>query len=191
VVHKARRAVRKAARYVHDSVKKVKRYVKRTYKRVKRYVHKVVHHVKKTVRKVAKAVKHVASKAVKAAKKAVKKVGRAVKKAAKASANFVKQHAATIASVATGVVVFAGCTAGSFGVGAVGCAAIAGAAANAVGYMMSDGPKSVGVLQARHPTLHLFADPHEIRSRGRTDAAQVQPDRIQTVVDPVEGVSLP
>ncbi|MER5312912.1 LamG-like jellyroll fold domain-containing protein, partial [Streptomyces sp. NPDC002773] len=140
VVKRAKRAVRKAVRYVADSVKKVKRYVKRTYKRVKRYVHKVVKHVKKTVRKVAKAVKHVAKKVVKAAKK----VGRAVKKAAKATANFVKQHASTIASVATGLVVFAGCTALTAGVGAIGCAALAGAAANGVGYMMSDGPKSVG-----------------------------------------------
>ncbi|MFD6248862.1 Hint domain-containing protein, partial [Streptomyces roseolus] len=86
------------------------------------------------------AVKHVAKKVVKAAKK----VGRAVKKAAKATANFVKQHASTIASVATGIAVFAGCTAITAGVGAVGCAALAGAAANGVGYMMSDGPKSVG-----------------------------------------------
>ncbi|MGW5659347.1 LamG-like jellyroll fold domain-containing protein [Streptomyces sp. NPDC003758] len=144
VVHKARRAVRKAVHYVHDSVKKIKRYVKRTYKRVKKYVHKVVHHIKKTVRKVAKAVKHAASKAVKAAKKAVKKIGRGIKKAAKATAHFVKQHAATIASVAVGVVVFAGCTAATAGAGAIGCAALAGAAANGVGYMMSDGPKSVG-----------------------------------------------
>ncbi|MFF9626852.1 LamG-like jellyroll fold domain-containing protein [Streptomyces griseosporeus] len=144
VVRKARRAVRKAVHYVHDSVKKIKRYVKRTYKRVKRYVHKVVKHVKQTVRKVAKAIKHGVAKAVKAAKKAVKKIGRGVKKAAKATANFVKQHAATIASVATGVVVFAGCTAITAGAGAIGCAALAGAAANGVGYMMSDGPKSVG-----------------------------------------------
>ncbi|WP_251066932.1 LamG-like jellyroll fold domain-containing protein [Streptomyces sp. ISL-36] len=139
-VKRAKRAVRKAVRYVSDSVRKVKRYVKRTYKRVKRYVHKVVKHVKKTVRKVAKAVKHVAKKVVKAAKK----VGRAVKKAAKATANFVKQHASTIAAVATGIVVFAGCTAITAGVGALGCAALAGAAANGVGYMMSDGPKSIG-----------------------------------------------
>ncbi|MFD7320817.1 LamG-like jellyroll fold domain-containing protein [Streptomyces sp. NPDC059875] len=139
-VRKAARHVRKAVRYVADSVRKVKRYVKRTYKRVKRYAHKVVKHVKRAVRKVAKAVKHVAKKVVKAAKK----VGRAVKKAAKATANFVKQHASTIASVATGIAVFAGCTAITAGVGAVGCAALAGAAANGVGYMMSDGPKSIG-----------------------------------------------
>ncbi|MFD3530054.1 LamG-like jellyroll fold domain-containing protein [Streptomyces sp. NPDC058664] len=139
-VKRAKRAVRKAVRYVADSVKKVKRYVKRVYKRVKRVAHKVVKHVKKAVRKVAKAVKHVAKKVVKAAKK----VGRAVKKAAKATANFVKQHASTIASVAVGIAVFAGCTAITAGVGAIGCAALAGAAANGVGYMMSDGPKSVG-----------------------------------------------
>ncbi|MFF8280422.1 LamG-like jellyroll fold domain-containing protein [Streptomyces lateritius] len=143
-VKRAKRAVRKAVRYVSDSVRKVKRYVKRTYKRVKRYVHKVVKHVKKTVRKVAKAVKHVAKKVVKAAKK----VGRAVKKAAKATANFVKQHASTIAAVATGIAVFAGCTAITAGVGAIGCAALAGAAANGVGYMMSDGPKTLGGFAA-------------------------------------------
>ncbi|MFD6811977.1 RHS repeat-associated core domain-containing protein, partial [Streptomyces anthocyanicus] len=113
-VKRAKRAVRKAVRYVADSVKKVKRYVKRVYKRVKRVAHKVVKHVKKAVRKVATAVKHVAKKVVKAAKK----VGRAVKKAAKATANFVKQHASTIASVATGIAVFAGCTAITAGVGA-------------------------------------------------------------------------
>lgn len=139
-VRKAYRAVRKTVRYVSDSVKKVKRYAKRTYKRVKRYAHKVVKHVKKTVRKVAKAVKHVAKKVVKAAKK----VGRAVKKGAKATANFVKQHASTIAAVAVGIAVFAGCTAITAGVGAVGCAVLAGAAANGVGYMMSDGPKTLG-----------------------------------------------
>jgi RHS repeat-associated protein len=139
-VRKAYRSVRKAVRYVSDSVKKVKRYVKRTYKRVKHYAHKVVKKVKKTVRKVAKAVKHVAKKVVKAAKK----VGRAVKKAAKATANFVKQHAATIASVAVGVAVFAGCTAATGGAGVVLCGAAAGAAANAVGYALSDGPKTLG-----------------------------------------------
>ncbi|MFG3046718.1 LamG-like jellyroll fold domain-containing protein [Streptomyces sp. NPDC048241] len=143
-VHKVHRAVRKAVHYVHDSVKKVKRYVKRTYKRVKRYAHKVVQHVKRKVKQVAKAVKHVAAKAVDLGKRAVKKVGRGVKAAAKATTNFVKQHASTIVSVAVGVVVFAGCTAATWGVGAVGCAALAGAVANGVGYMMSDGPKSVG-----------------------------------------------
>ncbi|MFC3578469.1 LamG-like jellyroll fold domain-containing protein [Streptomyces yaanensis] len=141
---KVHRAVRKAVHYVHDSVKKVKRYVKRTYKRVKRYAHKVVKHIKETARKVAKAVKHVAKKAVSAAKKAVKKIGRGVQKAAKATANYVKQHAATIVSVAVGVGVFAVCTGATFGGGAIGCAALAGAVANGVGYMMSDGPKSVG-----------------------------------------------
>ncbi|WP_240138973.1 LamG-like jellyroll fold domain-containing protein [Streptomyces sp. MUM 178J] len=140
VVKRAKRAVRKTVRYVKDSVKKVKRYVKRTYKKVKKYAHKVVKKVKKTVRKVAKAAKSVARKVVKAARK----VGRAVKKAAKATVNYVKKHAATIAAIGVGIAVFAGCTALTAGVGAIGCAALAGAAANGVGYMMSDGPKSVG-----------------------------------------------
>ncbi|MFI1291034.1 LamG-like jellyroll fold domain-containing protein [Streptomyces sp. NPDC020792] len=144
VARKAQRTVRKTVHYVQDSVKKVKTYAKRTYKQAKRYAHKVVHHVKQTVRKAATAVKHVAGKAVTAAKKAVKKVGRGVKKAAKASANYVKQHAATIVSVAVGVAVFAGCTAATAGAGVIGCAALAGAAANGVGYLMSDGPKTVG-----------------------------------------------
>ncbi|MEU9948819.1 LamG-like jellyroll fold domain-containing protein [Streptomyces sp. NPDC047939] len=139
VVKKAKRVVRKAVHYVADSVKKVKRYVKRTYKRVKKYVHKVVKQVKKTVRKVAKAVKSVAHKVVKAAKK----VGKAVRKAAKATANFVKQHASTIVSVAVGVAVFAGCTGATLGGGVVACGMLAGAAANAVGYAMSDGPKTL------------------------------------------------
>ncbi|MFJ8946846.1 LamG-like jellyroll fold domain-containing protein [Streptomyces sp. NPDC102395] len=145
-VRKAHRAVRKAVRYVQDSVKKVKRYAKRTYKYAKRQVHRVVQKAKRTVRAVAKTVKHVAKKAVAAGKKAAKKIGRGLKKAAKASANYVKQHAATIVSVAVGVVVFAGCTGATLGGGALACAALAGAAANGVGYMMSDGPKSVGGL---------------------------------------------
>ncbi|MFJ2566940.1 LamG-like jellyroll fold domain-containing protein [Streptomyces sp. NPDC087568] len=146
VVRKAQRTVHKAVHYVQDSVKKVQTYAKRTYKQAKRYAHKVVHQAKQTVRKAATAVKHVAGKAVAAGKKAAQKLGRGVKKAAKASANYVKQHAATIVSVAVGVAAFAGCTAMTWGVGALGCAAIAGAVANGVGYLMSDGPKSVGGL---------------------------------------------
>lgn len=138
------RAAKKTVRYVSDSVKKTKRYVKRTYKAVKRKAHKVVQSVKKTVKAAGSAIKSVAKKTVAAGKKAVKKIGNGVKKAAKASANYVKQHASTIVSVAVGVAVFTGCTAASWGVGAVGCAALAGAAANGVGYLMSDGPKSVG-----------------------------------------------
>ncbi|WP_342748541.1 LamG-like jellyroll fold domain-containing protein [Streptomyces thermovulgaris] len=139
-IRKAQRTVRKAVRYVSDSVKKVKTYAKKTYKKVKRKVHKVVQRVKKTAKGMASAAKHVAGKVLKGA---AKKIRSGAKKAYKATANFVKQHAATIASVAVGVAVFAGCTAISAGLGAIGCAAVAGAAANAVGYLMSDGPKTV------------------------------------------------
>ncbi|MFD9795021.1 LamG-like jellyroll fold domain-containing protein [Streptomyces sp. NPDC059070] len=139
-VHRIKHAVRKAVHYVHDAVKKVKRYVKRTYKRVKHYVHKVAKAVKHAVKRVAKAVKHVAHKVVKAAKK----VGRAVKKAVKATANYVKQHASTIVPMVVGIAGAVACTALTAGVGAVACAAAAGALANAVGYAMSDGPHTLG-----------------------------------------------
>ncbi|MHB9861197.1 LamG-like jellyroll fold domain-containing protein [Streptomyces sp. YIM S03343] len=143
IAHRARRQFHKAVHYVHDHYEKAKRYVKRTYKRVKRYAHKVVQHAKKKYHQYAKAAGHVAARAYKAAKKSVARIGRGVRNAAKASANYVKQHAATIASVAVGVAVFAGCTGGTLGGGVVACGALAGAAANAVGYMMSDGPKTL------------------------------------------------
>ncbi len=144
VVKKAKRVVRKAVHYVSDKVVKAKKYVKRTYKAVKKVAHKVTKTVKAKAKAAAKAVKHTAKKVVKQAKK----VGKAVKKAAKATSNFVKQHAGTIVSVAVGVAVFAGCTAATGGVGVVGCGMLAGAAANAVGYAMSDGPKSLGGFAA-------------------------------------------
>ncbi|QCW77971.1 hypothetical protein EQG64_12700 [Streptomyces sp. S6] len=144
VVKKAKRVVRKAVHYVSDKVVKAKKYVKRTYKAVKKVAHKVTKTVKAKAKAAAKVVKHTAKKVVKQAKK----VGKAVKKAAKATANFVKQHAGTIVSVAVGVAVFAGCTAATGGVGVIGCGMLAGAAANAVGYAMSDGPKSLGGFAA-------------------------------------------
>lgn len=54
---------------------------------------------------------------------------------------WVQKHSSTIASIAVGVVAFAGCTALTAGVGAIGCAALAGAAANAVAYGMDCGKK--------------------------------------------------
>ncbi|WP_143570491.1 LamG-like jellyroll fold domain-containing protein [Streptomyces acidiscabies] len=138
------RSVKKKVRYVQDTYKRAKRYVKRTYRAVKRKAHKVVQNAKKTARVLSDIGKSVARKAVATGKKAAKKIGSGAAKAVKASANFVKKHAATIVSVAVGVAVFAGCTAASFGAGAVACGALAGAAASGVGYLMSDGPKSLG-----------------------------------------------
>ena len=61
----------------------------------------------------------------------------AVARAATATTRFVENHAATIASIAVSVAVFAGCEAATEGVGTIGCAALAGAAGNAVSYAIT------------------------------------------------------
>lgn len=68
----------------------------------------------------------------------------AAKKAVSATASFVKNHAATIVSIAVGAGTFLGCTALSLGIGAVGCAVLAGAAASGVSYAMSCGKSANG-----------------------------------------------
>jgi RHS repeat-associated protein len=81
---------------------------------------------------------------VKSAGHGVAAAARVVGHAAASSNRFLERHAATIASVATGIVVFAGCEAAlgitTAGVGAVAgaaaCGALAGAAAGAVGNLI-------------------------------------------------------
>jgi hypothetical protein len=68
---------------------------------------------------------------------AVKSTWHAVKKAATATVSFVKHRAALITSIVVGAVVFAGCEAATAGVGTVGCAALAGAAANMASYAVT------------------------------------------------------
>jgi large repetitive protein len=68
----------------------------------------------------------------------------AAKKAVASTVNFVKNHAAAIASIAAGAGVFAGCEVLSLGIGTVGCAALAGAAASGVSYAMSCGKSPSG-----------------------------------------------
>ncbi|WP_244317354.1 LamG-like jellyroll fold domain-containing protein [Streptomyces bauhiniae] len=138
------RKARKVVRIVHDHYERAKTYVKRKLKPYRRYAHRVIQTVKRKGQALHKAAVSAKNKLVAKGKSALKKAGRAATSAYKATSKFVKQHAATIASVAVGVAVFAGCTAATWGVGAVGCAALAGAAANGVGYMLSDGPKTVG-----------------------------------------------
>jgi hypothetical protein len=59
---------------------------------------------------------------------AVSDAADAVGDAATAVGSFVEEHKATIAGIATGIVVYAGCTGATGGGGAVACAAVAGAA---------------------------------------------------------------
>jgi hypothetical protein len=100
--------------------------VSTAYHAVKKAAKKAVHAVAKVVTKAAKAVAHV------------------VKKAAVATATFVQHHASAIASFAAGAATFVGCEALTAGVGTIGCAALAGAVGNAVGYGMSCGSSADG-----------------------------------------------
>ncbi|MBI3687533.1 MAG: discoidin domain-containing protein, partial [Actinobacteria bacterium] len=92
-----------------------------------------LHAAEAAARRAYHAAVHVVRTAVAVAKKAVTTV-----------AKFAKNHAAAIASFAAGAVVFGACTAATWGVGAVGCAALAGAAANGVTYAMSCGKTKAG-----------------------------------------------
>jgi hypothetical protein len=55
-------------------------------------------------------------------------------KAVSATSSFIKHHAASIAQIAVGAGVFIGCSALTGGLGTIGCAALAGAAASGVSY---------------------------------------------------------
>jgi RHS repeat-associated protein len=111
-----------------------------------------VHAVGTVVRYAAQAgsrVYHAVTTAADAVVHVVKTAYHAAKKAATATVAFVKHHAAAITSIVVGVAVFAGCEAVTAGVGSIGCAALAGAAANMASYAVTaaqTGHFSVGGL---------------------------------------------
>ncbi|WP_308314609.1 LamG-like jellyroll fold domain-containing protein [Streptomyces gilvus] len=139
VVHRVRDVYRATVRVVrrvyHYTVRHVRRVyhaavhaVHTAYHKVSRAVHRVVHAVKKAAHKVAHAVK----KAAKAVAHAARTAYHATVKAVKTTAKFVKNHAAAITSIVVSTAVFAGCEAATWGVGTIGCAALAGAAGSLV-----------------------------------------------------------
>lgn len=76
---------------------------------------------------------------------AVSTVTDGVSEAATAVGEFVVEHKAVIAGIATGIVVYAGCTGATVGGGVVACAAVAGAAGSAVENALDDdADQSVG-----------------------------------------------
>ncbi|HEY0806199.1 MAG TPA: RHS repeat-associated core domain-containing protein, partial [Pseudonocardiaceae bacterium] len=105
------------------------------------YVRPVVHAAKAVVRPIVHAAQVVNRVVIQPAVHAVAKV---VKTAASATAHFVEHHASAIAGFAVGAATFAGCMAITAGVGSIGCAALAGAAGNAVSYAMDCGKKAGG-----------------------------------------------
>ncbi|MFJ8136846.1 LamG-like jellyroll fold domain-containing protein [Streptomyces sp. NPDC096013] len=135
-VHDVYRAtVRVTRRVYHYTVRHVKRVyhaavhaVHTAYHKASRVAHRVVHAVKKAAHKVAHEVK----KAAKAVAHATRTAYHATVKAVKTTAKFVKNHAAAITSIVVSTAVFAGCEAATWGVGTIGCAALAGAAGSLV-----------------------------------------------------------
>ncbi|WP_369189729.1 LamG-like jellyroll fold domain-containing protein [Streptomyces sp. R08] len=139
VVHKVkdvyRATVRVTRRVYHYTVRHVKRVyhaavhaVHTAYHKASKVAHRVVHAVKKAAHKVA----HTVKKAAKAVAHATRTAYHATVKAAKTTAKFVKNHAAAITSIVVSTAVFAGCEAATWGVGTIGCAALAGAAGSLV-----------------------------------------------------------
>ncbi|REH51886.1 RHS repeat-associated protein [Kutzneria buriramensis] len=143
VVHAVQVVVHAVADAYHAVARAAARVVQRVVRVARVVYHAAVHVVKTAYHAVSTAVHHV----VAAVKTAAKAVGNAVTSAAKAVAsvakkavatatNFVKAHASTIAGIAVGIGVGLACTVATGGVGAIGCAALAGAAGNAVSYAM-------------------------------------------------------
>ncbi|MFE2301571.1 LamG-like jellyroll fold domain-containing protein [Streptomyces sp. NPDC059445] len=127
-VRYTRRVYHYAARHVRRVYHAAVHAVHTAYHKASRVVHRVVHAAKKVVHKAAA----VAKKGLKAAAHVARTAYHATVKAAKATATFVKHHAAAITSFVVSTAVFAGCEAATWGVGTVGCAAMAGAAGSLV-----------------------------------------------------------
>ncbi|MER5181772.1 LamG-like jellyroll fold domain-containing protein [Streptomyces sp. NPDC002896] len=150
VVHAVKHAAHKIAHRVRDVYHATVRVTRRVYHYASRHVrrayhaavhavHSAYHKVSHVVHRVVHAVKHAAHKVVSKVKKAAHAVAHAARtayhatvSAAKTAAKFVKHHAAAITSFVVSTAVFAGCEAATWGVGTIGCAAIAGAAGSLV-----------------------------------------------------------
>jgi RHS repeat-associated protein len=150
VVHTAARVVARTVAVVRTAVRTVRHVASVAVAHVVDAYHTAVHYAVRAVQAVAhyavraaRAVVHVvrtayhkvaaaAAKVAHAVTRAARAVATAVVKTVKATASFVKKHAATIASIAAGVAVFAGCTALTAGAGAIACGALAGVVSSAI-----------------------------------------------------------
>jgi hypothetical protein len=140
VVHAVQVVVHKVVDVYHAAVRVVRHAVHRIVRAVRHVARAVVHAVSTAYHAVRRAV----TKAAHAVAKVVHKVASVAKKAATATVHFVEHHAAAIASFAAGAATFVGCEALTEGIGTVGCAALAGAASNAVSYAMGCGKSPEG-----------------------------------------------
>ncbi|MFD8915083.1 LamG-like jellyroll fold domain-containing protein [Streptomyces sp. NPDC059575] len=134
-----RATVRTATRVYTSTVK----HVTRTYNRVVSAVNSGYHKTKATVSRTIRTVKAVGkaalgsaakklSSAVSKTKSGLRTAYAATVQAVKTTATYVKNHEAAITALAVSTVVFAGCEAATWGVGTIGCAAMAGVAGSLV-----------------------------------------------------------
>ena len=143
IVHAVQTVVHAVADAYHAVARAAARVVQRVVRVARVVYHAAVHVVQTAYHKVASVV-HSAVSAVKSAAKAAgsavasvaKSVVDAGKKAVATAAAFVKNHASTIAGIAVGIGVGLACTAATGGTAVVACAALGGAAGNAVSYAM-------------------------------------------------------
>ncbi|MFI9384811.1 DNA/RNA non-specific endonuclease [Kutzneria sp. NPDC052558] len=127
----------------HAVARAAARVVQRVVRVARVVYHAAVHVVQTAYHKVATAVHQAVStvkSAVNAAGNAVASAANAVvdagKKAVATAATFVKNHASAIAGIAVGIGVGLACTAATGGTAVIACAALGGAAGNAVSYAM-------------------------------------------------------
>nr|WP_246421894.1 RHS repeat-associated core domain-containing protein [Nocardiopsis mwathae] len=121
-VKKAKSVYNKGKKYVKKQYKKAKKYVKKKYHQAKRYVRKKYTQARRYVRK------------------AYAKTKSYVRTAYRKTSAFVRKHKNTIIATGVGIAVGAACTAATAGAGAIGCAALGGAASSLVQYQL-DTPK--------------------------------------------------
>ncbi|MDJ0344659.1 RHS repeat-associated core domain-containing protein [Streptomyces sp. H10-C2] len=119
-----RSTMRRARRYYHYAA----RHVRRAYHAAVHAVHSAYHAVSRAVKRAVTVVRHAAH----AVAKATRTAYHATVNAVKTAATYAKHHAAAITSFVVSTAVFAGCEAATWGVGTVGCAAMAGAAGSLV-----------------------------------------------------------
>ena len=140
VVHAVQTVVHAVADAYHAVARAAARFVQRVVRVARVVYHAAVHVLKTAYHAVARTVHHVIS----AVKSAAKAVGNKIASAAKAAVDlgkkalasaekFMKQHP-VLTGIAVGFAVGIACTLATGGTGAVGCAALAGAAGNAVSY---------------------------------------------------------
>ncbi len=124
---------------------KAKRQLEKAAERARKETARMVKVLAKAERESRELAKRIASYGVAISEQATAALGQAAQATlatVNATARFVDTHKATLAGIAVGIAVTAGCTAGSFGLGAAGCVVAGGVAGSAVSAAIAEPPTS-------------------------------------------------